>query len=91
VVKQKLDFRSNPDPTRASSFPAADAKETELLVDSGQRPTSASIVHRTKDSSLCYVDHHDPATHWAEPGASEVHPQRVAAQFVEVRSASRRS
>ncbi|MDW7643776.1 MAG: 3'-5' exonuclease [Desulfuromonadales bacterium] len=44
------------------------------------------IVHKTKDSLLlCYVDHHDPAYHWASRRKLETHPKTGAAQLVEVR------
>ncbi len=44
------------------------------------------IVHKTKDSLLlCYVDHHDPAYHWASRRKLEIHPKTGAAQIVEVR------
>lgn len=44
------------------------------------------IVHKTEDSLLlCYVDHHDPAYHWAERRRLEIHPKTGAAQFVEIR------
>jgi superfamily I DNA/RNA helicase/mRNA-degrading endonuclease RelE of RelBE toxin-antitoxin system len=44
------------------------------------------IVHKTKDSLLlCYVDHHDPAYHWASRRKLETHPKTGAAQIVEVR------
>ena len=44
------------------------------------------IVHRTEASLLlCYVDHHDPAYHWAERRKLETHPATGAAQLVEIR------
>ena len=44
------------------------------------------IVHKTAESLLlCYVDHHDPAYHWAERRKLEIHPKTGAAQLVEVR------
>jgi mRNA-degrading endonuclease RelE of RelBE toxin-antitoxin system len=44
------------------------------------------IVHKSQDSLLlCYVDHHDPAYHWAERRKLETHPKTGAAQLVEVR------
>ncbi len=44
------------------------------------------IVHQTdKSLLLCYVDHHDPAYHWAERRKLENHPKTGAAQIVEVR------
>jgi len=44
------------------------------------------IVHKTdKSLMLCYVDHHDPAYHWAERRKLETHPKTGAAQIVEVR------
>src|SRR4051794_21170703 len=35
--------------------------------------------------TLCFVDHHDPAYHWAERRKLETHPKTGAAQLVEVR------
>lgn len=44
------------------------------------------IVHKTSESLLlCYVDHHDPAYHWAERRKLETHPKTGAAQLVEIR------
>lgn len=44
------------------------------------------IVHKTSDSLLmCYVDHHNPAYHWAERRKLETHPLTGAAQLVEIR------
>ncbi len=44
------------------------------------------IVHKTHDSLLlCYVDHHNPAYHWAERRKLETHPLTGAAQLVEIR------
>ena len=44
------------------------------------------IVHKTPESLLlCYVDHHDPAYHWAERRKLETHPKTGAAQLVEIR------
>jgi len=44
------------------------------------------IIHKTKSSLLlCYVDHHDPAYHWASRRKIETHPKTGAAQIVEVR------
>src|ERR1700692_2368104 len=43
------------------------------------------IVHKTPGSLLlCYVDHHDPAYHWAERRKFETHPKTGAAQLVEI-------
>lgn len=44
------------------------------------------IVHRTESSLLlCYVDHHDKASQWAERRKLETHPKTGAAQFVVIR------
>lgn len=44
------------------------------------------IVHKSAESLLlCYVDHHDPAYHWAARRKLEVHPKTGAAQLVEIR------
>lgn len=44
------------------------------------------IVHKSAASLLlCYVDHHDPAYHWAERRKLETHPKTGAAQLVEIR------
>ena len=44
------------------------------------------IVHKTAASFLlCYVNHHDPAYHWAERRRLETHPKTGAAQLVEIR------
>lgn len=44
------------------------------------------VVHKTEASFLiCYVDHHDDASKWAERRRIETHPKTGAAQIVEVR------
>lgn len=44
------------------------------------------IVHKTYHSFLlCYVDHHDPAYHWASRRKLETHPKTGAAQLIEIR------
>ena len=44
------------------------------------------IVHKTYNSLLlCYVDHHDPAYHWASRRKLETHPKTGAAQLIEIR------
>lgn len=48
------------------------------------------IVHKTAASLLlCYVDHHDPAYHWAERRKLETHPTTGAAQLVVIRETVR--
>ncbi len=64
-------------------------------LDRAQDPNFASvrvnrdirlIVHKSKKSLLiCYVDHHDPAYHWAQRRKLATHPKTGAAQLVEVR------
>lgn len=50
------------------------------------------ILHRTESTlMLCYVDHHDPAYHWAERRKLETHPTTGAAQLSRSVSVSRRS
>src|ERR1700684_3457526 len=44
------------------------------------------IVHRPGASLLlCYVNHHNEASHWAERRRRETHPKTGAAQLVEIR------
>ena len=64
-------------------------------LDRAQDPNFASvsvssdirvIVHRSRESLLiCYVDHHEPAYHWAERRKLKTHPTTGAAQLVEIR------
>jgi hypothetical protein len=48
------------------------------------------IAHRAPDTvTMCYVDRHDDAYHWAERRRFEIHPETGAAQIVEIRETVR--
>jgi superfamily I DNA/RNA helicase len=48
------------------------------------------IAHQASDMvTMCYVDRHDDAYHWAERRRFEVHPETGAAQIVEIRETVR--